>query len=215
MLPAWSGLADYVTDLIGRFHYIAPFTVLFLCGLGLPIPEEVALIGSGIILHQEKVEFLPIVIVCSAAILLGDAVPYWIGRNWGLAALRKPTFSKILHAERFAKLERRFAEHGNWVVFSCRFMPGLRIPAYFMAGTLRMSFARFILLDVAGVAISVPVSIWFGKLFGDQIEVLTKKIKDLNHILAFAIVAILVVVGWRAWRRKRDEPPNPPETPAS
>jgi membrane protein DedA with SNARE-associated domain len=61
----------------------------------------------------------------------------------------------------------------------------------------------------------VPVSIWFGKLFGDQIEVLTKKIKDLNHILAFAIVAILVVVGWRAWRRKRDQPPKPPETPAT
>ena len=215
MLPAWSGLADYVTDLIGRFHYLAPFTVLFLCGLGLPIPEEVALIGSGITLHQEKVEFLPIVLVCSAAILLGDSIPYWLGRNWGLAALRKPIVSKVLHPERFASLERRFEAHGNWVVFSCRFMPGLRIPAYFIAGTLKMGFARFILLDLLGVAISVPVSIWFGKLFGDSIEELTKKIKELNHILAFTIVAILAVVGWRAWRRRRDEPPKPPEAQAS
>ena len=215
MLPAWSGLADYVTDLIGRFHYLAPFTVLFLCGLGLPIPEEVALIGSGITLHQEKVEFLPIVLVCSAAILLGDSIPYWLGRNWGLAALRKPIVSKVLHPERFASLERRFEAHGNWVVFSCRFMPGLRIPAYFIAGTLKMGFARFILLDLLGVAISVPVSIWFGKLFGDSIEELTKKIKELNHILAFAIVAILAVIVWRAWRHKRDHPPKRPEGPAA
>ena len=215
MLPAWSGLADYVTDLIGRFHYLAPFTVLFLCGLGLPIPEEVALIGSGITLHQEKVEFLPIVLVCSAAILLGDSIPYWLGRNWGLAALRKPIVSKVLHPERFASLERRFEAHGNWVVFSCRFMPGLRIPAYFIAGTLKMGFARFILLDLLGVAISVPVSIWFGKLFGDSIEELTKKIKELNHILAFAIVAILAVIVWRAWRHKRDQPPKRPEGPAA
>jgi len=215
LLPAWSGLADYVTDLIGRFHYLAPFTVLFLCGLGLPIPEEVALIGSGITLHQEKVEFLPIVLVCSAAILLGDSIPYWLGRNWGLAALRKPIVSKVLHPERFASLERRFEAHGNWVVFSCRFMPGLRIPAYFIAGTLKMGFARFILLDLLGVAISVPVSIWFGKLFGDSIEELTKKIKELNHILAFAIVAILAVIVWRAWRRKRDHSPKRPEGPAA
>jgi len=215
LLPAWSGLADYVTDLIGRFHYLAPFTVLFLCGLGLPIPEEVALIGSGITLHQEKVEFLPIVLVCSAAILLGDSIPYWLGRNWGLAALRKPIVSKVLHPERFASLERRFEAHGNWVVFSCRFMPGLRIPAYFIAGTLKMGFARFILLDLLGVAISVPVSIWFGKLFGDSIEELTKKIKELNHILAFAIVAILAVIVWRAWRHKRDHPPKRPEGPAA
>lgn len=214
VLPAWSGLADYVTELIARFHYIAPFTVLFLCGLGLPIPEEVALIGSGIILYQGKVEFLPIVLVCSAAILLGDSIPYWLGRNWGLAALRKPIVSKILHPERFAKLERRFEAHGNWVIFSCRFMPGLRIPAYFMAGTLKMGFARFLLLDVLGVAISVPVSIWFGKVFGDSIEQLTKKIKELNHVLAFAIVAILVVIVWRAWWRKRGGEPKSPPPPS-
>jgi membrane protein DedA with SNARE-associated domain len=215
VLPAWSGLADYVTDLIGRFHYIAPFTVLFLCGLGLPIPEEVALIGAGIILYQDKVEFLPIVIVCSAAILLGDSVPFWIGRNWGLAALKKPIVSKILHPERFANLERRFTAHGNWVIFSCRFMPGLRIPAYFVAGTLKMSFTRFMILDVLGVAISVPVSIWFGEKFGDSIEQLTRRIKELNHILAFAIVAMLLVVGWRAWRRKRDKDSKSPGPPAT
>ena len=215
MLPAWSGLADYVTELIARFHYIAPFTVLFLCGLGLPIPEEVALIGSGIILYQKKVEFLPITIVCSAAILLGDAVPYWIGRNWGLAALRKPTFSKILHPERFAKLERKFASHGNWVIFSCRFMPGLRIPAYFMAGTLRMAFARFMLLDLLGVLISVPVSIWLGTVFGGSMDELKKRTKDLHLILAFAVFAMAVVIVWTSWKRARDRKASEAERQAS
>jgi membrane protein DedA with SNARE-associated domain len=204
LFPAWSGLADYVTELIARFHYIAPFTVLFLCGLGLPIPEEVALIGAGIVLHQGKVEFVPITIVCSAAILLGDAVPYWIGRAWGLAALRKRTFSKILHPERFAKLERKFASHGNWVIFSCRFMPGLRIPAYFMAGTLKMAFARFVLLDFLGVLISVPASIWIGRIFGDSMDDLKKHTKDLHLILAFAVFAMAAVIVWTSWKRARD-----------
>lgn len=203
MFPG-GGLTDYVEALFGRFHYLAPFTVLFLCGLGLPLPEEVALIGSGILLHQEKVQFLPITIVCSAAILLGDSVPYWIGRHWGLAALKGKWVAKILHPERFAKLERRFAEHGNWVVFSCRFMPGLRIPAYFVAGTLGMSYIRFLVLDSLGVLVSVPISIWFGKIFGGSIELLRGKMKDLHLILAFAVVATLIVVVWRTWKRRRD-----------
>jgi membrane protein DedA with SNARE-associated domain len=78
-----------------------------------------------------------------------------------------------------------------------------------------MSFTRFMILDVLGVAISVPVSIWFGEKFGDSIEQLTRRIKELNHILAFAIVAMLLVVGWRAWRRKRDKDSKSPGPPAT
>jgi membrane protein DedA with SNARE-associated domain len=208
---AWSGLSQYVTDLIGRFHYLAPFTILFLCGLGFPLPEEVALVGSGILLYQGKVEFAAITIVCSIAILLGDAVPYWLGRRWGIAALRSPWIAKLLHPERFARLERRFAEHGNWVVFSCRFMPGLRIPAYFVAGTLRMSFARFMFLDILGVAISVPASIWIGKFFGDSIQALTHKFKELNLILGFVVAALVIVIVWRHWWRGREKEPTPPD----
>lgn len=212
MFPG-NGLTDYVEALFGRYHYLAPFTVLFLCGLGLPLPEEVALLGTGILLYQEKVEFLPITLVCAAAILLGDSIPYWIGRHWGLAALKGRWVAKILHPERFAKLERRFTEHGNWVVFSCRFMPGLRIPAYFVAGTLGMGFLRFLLLDALGVLVSVPTSIWLGKIFGGSIDLLRKKQKDLHLILAFTVLALVIVVVWRVWRRKRDGGDSP--TPAA
>jgi membrane protein DedA with SNARE-associated domain len=208
VFPALSGLPDYVEALFGRFHYLAPFTVVFLCGLGLPLPEEVALIGSGILVYQQKVDFVTITIVCSAAILLGDSIPYWLGRHWGLAALKSRWVAKILHPERFASLERRFTEHGNWVVFSCRFMPGLRIPAYFVAGTLGMGFPRFLLLDTLGVLVSVPVSIWLGKLFGGSIDMLRKTVKDLHLILAFAVLAIAIVFVWRAWRRKREKSPS-------
>ena len=207
--------SEYLYELFGRFHYLAPFTVLLLCGIGFPLPEEVTLIGSGVLLHQGKVEFVPISLVCSAAILLGDSIPYFLGRRFGPSAMRSRWLAKILHPERFARFQKRYDEHHNWAIFTCRFLPGLRIPGYFLAGTMGMSFARFIVLDIAGVLISVPVSIWFGKLFGDSIEELTKKIKELNHILAFAIVAILAVIVWRAWRHKRDHPPKRPEGPAA
>ena len=41
-----------LSELFGDFSYTAPFVVLLLCGIGLPLPEEVTLIASGLLLHQ-------------------------------------------------------------------------------------------------------------------------------------------------------------------
>ena len=138
-VPGLHRLTDRVIGVFGRFHYLAPFTVLLLCGLGLPLPEEVALIGSGLLLHQGRSSSSRSRSCARPRSCSGDSIPFWIGRHWGLAALKARWVAKVLHPERFAQLERRFAEHGNWVVFTCRFLPGLRIPGYFVAGTLGMS----------------------------------------------------------------------------
>ena len=199
------GVTDYITEFFGRFHYMAPFTVLLLCGLGLPLPEEVALIGSGILLFQGKVQFVPITVVCSIAILLGDSIPYWLGRHYGLAALKTRWVAKILHPERFAALERRFAEHGNYAVFTCRFLPGLRIPGYFVAGTLRMSYPRFMFIDFMGVLISVPASIFLGRVFGDSVQTLKKSVHDLHLWLALGVLSLVLILVLRSKWRSRDK----------
>ena len=207
------GTSDTITDLFTRFHYLAPFTFLLLCGLGLPMPEEVALIGAGILLFQKSVRFLPITLVCSSAILIGDSIPYWLGRHYGVAALKSRWVAKVLHPERFAKLERRFAEHGNYAVFTCRFLPGLRIPGYFVAGTLRMGFPRFLFIDFLGVLISVPTSIYLGKIFGDSVQRLNQEIHHLHLWLALVVLALASVLIVRAWRRKRERADTEPDEP--
>jgi membrane protein DedA with SNARE-associated domain len=198
------GLSGLFDSFFGRFNYLAPFTVLLLCGLGAPFPEEVALIGSGLLLHQGEVDFLAISLVCSCAILIGDSLPFWLGRRYGLSALRKRWVRRLLHPERIALLERRFHEHGNWLVFTCRFLPGIRIPGYFFAGTMRMSYPRFLVLDVLGVLISVPTSIYLGKLFGQSVEHLKKRFDQLHLVLAFLVVSIVLAVVVRARIRKRE-----------
>jgi membrane protein DedA with SNARE-associated domain len=193
-----------VIDYFGDFVYLAPFTVLLLCGVGLPLPEEVTLIGSGLLLYRGEVEFLPIVLVCSAAILLGDSIPYALGRKFGSSAAEIGWVRRILHPERFRLLQKRFDEHGNWAIFTCRFLPGIRIPGYFTAGTLGMPYLRFILLDALGVAISVPISIYMGKVFGDSIEVLEARFADFHLILGFGVISLVLIMLVRARVRKRE-----------
>lgn len=199
---AAEGLNQVLEGAFGRFHYLAPFVVLLLCGIGFPLPEEVTLIGAGILLHQGKVEFVPITLVCGAAILIGDSIPYWIGRKWGLKALRIRWVRRILRPERFARLEKRFEEHGNWATFACRFFAGVRIPGYFIAGTLGMSYVRFLLLDALGVLISVPISIYLGRVFGGSMDRLHESYRHLHLILAFLLLVLIAVMIVRSRRTK-------------
>ena len=196
-------LSQRFAELVDRFNYLGPFVVLLLCGLGLPLPEEVTLIASGLLLYQGKVDFVAISIVCGAAILLGDSVPYFLGRRFGPKAVENRWVSKVLHPERFAIVEDKFKRHGSWVVFMCRFLPGIRIPAYFTAGTLRMGYPRFLILDGLGVLISVPTSIYIAMLFGGQVEKLEQQMENFHLILTFLLVAILGVVFFRMIVRRR------------
>ena len=195
-------MTEFLGEIFGRFNYLAPFTVLLLCGLGLPVPEEVTLIGSGILVYRGEVEFTKITVVCSIAILLGDSVPFLLGRRYGLRALRIPWVARVLHPERFNRLERRYREHGNWATFACRFFAGIRLPGYFLAGTMGMSYPRFLLLDALGVALTVPLSIYLGRLFGGEIDRLRGTVQDLHLILAFTAIALALMVVLRTrWRR--------------
>ena len=156
--------------------------------------------------------------IVHAEILIGDSIPYWLGRRYGMNALQVRWVARILHPERFQRLQERFEEHGNWATFACRFFAGIRIPGYFIAGTLKMSFVRFLVLDSLGVLISVPTSIyaamWVTRKFGEA------QAKRTVHefMLWVAVAAVAFVVGFlwvRGVRRRRaaaraaQQPPTP------
>jgi membrane protein DedA with SNARE-associated domain len=201
-------------ETFSRAPYLGPWLLLLACGLGAPLPEEAALIPAGVMLADPDLHlsFLHMALVCSSGILIGDSLPFLLGKRYGLSVLKLRWVSKILHPERFATFERRFSEHGNWATFTCRFLPGLRIPGYFIAGSLKMSYLRFLLLDGLGILISVPTSIFLAKWAMERFgEAQAKREVHMFMIwIAVAVVSIvLIYVVGRAWRRRRASPPTP------
>jgi len=212
-------LLDLSADLqriFQNFAYMGPFLGLLLCGFGLPLPEEAFLLTAGILLHKGEVAFVPITLLCSSAILVGDSLPFFLGRRYGMRALEIPWVARVLHPERFQRFQRRFAEHGNWAIFGCRFLPMVRIPGYFVAGTMGMRYTRLLLLDGFGILLSVPASIFLGKIFGGQVERLKETVHDLHLILALLVLvmALVIVVRVRWARANARRPPEPPTGPS-
>lgn len=189
------GETTFLEQIFGELGpYVGAFLVLLLCGVGLPIPEELTLLGSGLLVHGGQVEFVPITLVCATAILLGDSIPYWLGRRFGMRALRLHWVARILHPERFSRLQRRYEAHGNWATFASRFFAGIRVPSYFLAGTMGMPYPRFLLLDALGVMISVPVSIYLGKVFGGEMDRLQARMGNFHLLLAFLLLSVVLII---------------------
>ena len=202
MDPILLDITSSAQELMQHFTYLGPFLILLLCGLGLPLPEEVTLIGSGLLVYQGEADYWLITGVCSLAILMGDSIPYLMGRKYGKSVLKWPLISRVLHPERFAKLEGRFLEHGNKAIFTCRFLPGIRIPGYFVAGTMHMRYSLFLAIDGLGVLISVPISIHIGFLFGGQMDKLKEQMEYLHILLAFLVIALLIIL-WMVKRKSK------------
>ncbi len=197
---------DYLELLSGLFldyGYLAVFLVLLLCGLGLPLPEEVTLIAAGLVVFEGKANLHLMVLVTVLGILGGDSLLFALGWRFGPPLLTRPFFRRLLHADRMAKVRRQFDRHGVKAVFFARFFAGIRACVYFTAGTLGMRYRTFILLDLCGALLSAPISVWLGMHFGASIEGALKYLSRFDRaILAVVLVLILGSV-LRSHRRRR------------
>lgn len=192
--------------------YLAVFIVLLLCGLGIPIPEELTLIAAGFAVYAGRAELAPMIAVTIVGILVGDSILFWWGRRYGPQLLSKALFRKLLHAERMSKVRDQFDRHGVKAVFFARFFAGIRACVFFSAGTLGMRYRTFVLLDLLGALLSAPISVWLGMRFGAQIENLLRYMTKVDRaLLALAVGFVAWTVGralWQRYRRVRQATPG-------
>jgi membrane protein DedA with SNARE-associated domain len=196
--PAVSDNFAFVINILHDWGYAGIVFMLLLCGLGLPIPEEVTLIGSGYLSYvaqskgSDHPDWLIASAVCVFGILLGDTVVYSLGRRFGNSLLKLPIVRHELTPARLAKFDKLFYKYGDRAIFFSRFFMGVRLASYFVAGRQRMPYWKFILLDLGGALLSGPTSVAFGFYFGAQIERAFELAHESNRILIGIVIAIIV-----------------------
>jgi membrane protein DedA with SNARE-associated domain len=173
--------------------YIAAFSILLLCGLGLPIPEDITLFLMGFLSFNGIADFKISVVVCLLGVLIGDSIIYWLGRRYGLHLTRHRLLSRALTPERMEKTKELFHRWGNKVIITARFMPGFRAPTYFSAGALHLPFRVFIFYDSIASFLSVPLLIGVTYHFGDQINWAIRAAKEVQFGIAGTILAIILI----------------------
>jgi len=215
-------ITGFLLPMVNAHPYAAIFGILYVCGLGVPIPEEITLLLSGYAAYHGKVNLYGVMVLCVVAILAGDLTMFLIARHYGESLLKTRFFRWALPPARLDRVRGYMDRHGTKTVFFARFFAGIRMPVYVLAGTTRMHPVRFILLDLAGALISGPTSVYVAYRFSDDFDRAMSKVSNANHwIFGGVLVIVALTVAWHLWKGHRErtagkaEGAAPPAGPAT
>ncbi len=192
----------WVTEYIEEFNYIAVAFVLFIAGLGAPIPEDIPLIYGGVMSGQGHMNPYIHFVVSIVFILIGDLCLYGIGRRISRNAETPSKWQKVLTPARQAKVQGLFDKYGSWAVFFGRFVAGVRAAVFLSAGMARFPVGKFILFDLMAATISVPVWIWIGYVASSNWEALAEQAQRYQFMI-LGVGLVLVIAGYLFVKRRR------------
>jgi membrane protein DedA with SNARE-associated domain len=196
-----------LTDFLEEWTYVGVAVVLFIAGLGVPIPEDIPLIFGGVLAGRDP----PVInvwihfAVSMTFILIGDSCLFFVGRRLAKQTEISGWWARYLTPTRKEKVERYFARYGMWTVFFGRFVAGIRGAMFLSAGLSGFSYPKFLLMDTLAAAVSVPVWIWLGVKWGENWEEFIAvfqrgQVWVLGGLVATAALAYL---GWRFWKKRQ------------
>ncbi|HEX4209791.1 MAG TPA: DedA family protein [Candidatus Binataceae bacterium] len=191
-------MALLVSHYIEHFTYVGLFLVLILCGLGLPVPEDVALLAGGYLAHRGVTEYPITLAVSFVGVIAGDNTLFYVGRKFGSTVVAYLGLGRPKSQRQIERLRGFMARNGHMAIFYGRFLAGLRALIYLTAGSLGVvSPGRFFLYDSLGALISVPIVVSLGYLFGAQIESVIHYLGGFENIIWIVVILSLLLYGTR------------------
>ena len=150
----------------GPIGYTTIFVGLSLEYLGLPLPGEGILLAGGILAGQGSLRLslaLPLILL---GVLAADSLWFWLGRRRGALIVRRACrFTR--HSSRcLGRVERTYQRLGVASILCGKFLPGIRQLIPVLAGTFKVSYPVFFVLDVLGTTSWVIVFWTLGRTLG-------------------------------------------------
>jgi membrane protein DedA with SNARE-associated domain len=199
-----------MSELLAHGSLLLVFAWLAIGGLGLPLPEDAALLAVGVLIERGAVHPVAAVLVVIVGVLGGDAVLFFAARRLGPAAYQRRLVQRALPPARRARIERAYERHGGALVFVARFVAGMRAGTFALAGIHGMQPRRFLLWDAAAACISVPAVMLLGYLGAEHLGAVRAGLAAarLWILVGLAVAAVAVVMSLRCRRRPgRGVPP--------
>lgn len=172
-------LLDFLTQF--AFNPLKAYGIIvffiFACSVILPFPEELLVLGAGLIAHAGQVgegsanAVSPITmsVVCYFAVFLSDVLVYYMGKFAGGRIIRTKFFQLRFAGKKFDRINKWFSDYGGWAAGLFRFTPGLRFPGHLFCGFMKMSLPKFILADAIACFLFIPPQILLISYYGKEI----------------------------------------------
>ena len=202
-------LITFLSGFSGLTAYAAILFVLLICGLGVPIPEDITLVAAGILAALGKISLTGAMIAGFVGVLIGDAFLFFIGRRYGYRVFTLPVFKTIFTEKRILMARKKIISNSRFICFTARFLPGLRAPIYLTAGIMGVRPIVFLTLDGLAALISVPVWVYLGWHFGNNLdEALAYAMSAQKYIILTIASLVAIYVAWKFYQRRKLQSPQ-------
>jgi membrane-associated protein len=187
----FTGAPDVIEGAIRWGGYLLLVSIVFTeTGLlvGLFLPGDSLLIIAGLVAAAGGLNIWWLIVVLSAAAIVGDSVGYAIGYRTGPLIFTRPK-SWLFNPKHVQRTREFYARHGAKTIVIARFVPIVRTFAPVVAGVGQMEYRRFLFYNVAGGLGWVISMTSAGYLLGRTIP----NIGSYIHLVAMVVIVLSVV----------------------
>jgi membrane-associated protein len=183
-------LDKYIDLLIrdyGMWTYLIFFIIVF-CETGLVVtpflPGDSLLFVAGTFAALGSLNLMWLLVILSAAAILGDTINYWIGNYIGPKVFQMQN-SRVFRKEYLDRTHQFYEKYGPITIVIGRFIPIIRTFAPFLAGVGSMTYGKFLIYNVVGGILWIASFTLGGYFFGN--------LPFVKKNFTLVIVAIIII----------------------
>src|SRR3954463_1646954 len=143
-------IVQFAVDVVDKIGLLGVFVLMVAESACIPIPSEGTMLFAGFNVAEGHYALWLVVVVATAANLVGSWIAYAVGYYGRIDILEKHGAKLHIKPSHLAWADRWFQRHGDATVFFTRMLPVIRTFISLPAGVARMPFWRFTLLTTLG-----------------------------------------------------------------
>jgi membrane-associated protein len=194
-----------LAEFVATWGYLALLVLLLLTGVGSPMPEDLLLLIGGYLVFTGVMEWPLTLTIGLVGVVGSDTMLYSVGRQLAWRP-RKNLEERVLSPGRLRRVTRWFDRVGPMAVFAARLVPGTRALVFVTAGLRGVPASHFLICDILGALIWVPLLLFVGHRLGDRVGDLPAAVRwmqDGGFWLAMLALALLAL--WLVWGREESK----------
>jgi membrane protein DedA with SNARE-associated domain len=186
-------------EFLEQWGYPAFTALLLATGLGSPLPEDLLLLTAGYLISAGMFSWPITLALAFVGVMGSDLLLYTAGTRMRQHAPTRAWVQRLVSAGRPGVARLWIRRYGAMAVFFARLVPGTRYLCFISAGLHGVSLRRFVLFDLLGAAIWIPLLLFVGAQLGEHIGGLDAVLRGIGRTVVWIVLAL--VVGVTVWKR--------------
>ncbi|MFW5709750.1 MAG: DedA family protein [Chloroflexota bacterium] len=196
-------MVQLIQDTIEAIGYLGIGLLTIIENIIPPIPSEIILPFSGFTARRSDLTLVGVIAAGTIGSILGALILYYVGHRLGeervIRLTQKYGHHLGIEPENVRRANDWFRNNGQWAVFICRLIPGLRSVISIPAGTARMNLFTFLFWTSLGTLLWTALLGVTGYALGDNYQA----IQPIMDVVSWVVTITLIVLAIRwIWQRR-------------